>query len=247
MGDNCGAQPGGGDEAVAQRGASREQQTRGLSLDGAAGSAEARSWRQAPSEDTLQRAFSVLMERMELEPEGAVLAYHACAPWRRELEARGFDSKTVQLCSALAGGMESGRLVQIAYLRLNASSGEDERTRYMEACKFLGSWGWEGSLHAWLQAASQEPDTSFLSRGASSTAQCLGLQLLQWAGKPQARYTERHPSLRETSSLPGRSRRVNSVAFSHDGRLVISGSDDMLVTIWITEAGAEVSSFVGVR
>jgi hypothetical protein len=237
MGDNCGAQPGGGDEAVAQRGASREQQTRGLSLDGAAGSAEARSWRQEPSEDTLQRAFSVLMERMELEPEGAVLAYHACAPWRRELEARGFDSKTVQLCSALAGGMESGRLVQIAYLRLNASSGEDERTRYMEACKFLGSWGWEGSLHAWLQAASQEPDASFLSRGASSTAQCLGLQLLQWAGKPQT----------ERCSLPGRSRRVNSVAFSHDGRLVISGSDDMLVTIWVTETGAEVSSFAGVR
>jgi len=242
MGDNRGAQPpGNGDEVAAQGGASPKRQTRGLSVDGAAGPAEARSWGQEPSKDTLQRVLSLLMERVELEPEGAVLGYHACAPWRRELEGRGFCSKTVQLCSALAGGRDVGRLWQIAQLRLNASSGEDERTRYTEACEFLHrSRGWKGSLHAWLQAASQESDASSLSRGASSTAQCLGLQLVQWAGTPQARYPER-------CSLPGHSCRVgvNSVAFCRDGTRIVSGSDD--VKIWDTETAAEVSSFVGVR
>ena len=45
-----------------------------------------------------------------------------------------------------------------------------------------------GSLHQWLQAASQEPDASFLSRGAASTAQVLGLPLVEWVGRPQERY-----------------------------------------------------------
>jgi len=242
MGDNRG----GGDEAVAQRGASRERQTPGLSVDGAARSEEARSLGQEPSADTLQRALSLLMERVELEPEGAALCYHVCAPWRSELEARGFCNKTVQLCSALAGGI--GVLWDFsAHLRLNASlwKTEDERTQFTEADEFLqGSLAWKGSLHGWLQAASQEPDTSFLSRGASSTAQCLGLQLLQRAGKPQARYPERcSPQF----SLPGHSSRVNSVVFSRDGKRIVSGSDDNLVKIWNIETGAEVSSFVGVR
>ena len=38
-----------------------------------------------------------------------------------------------------------------------------------------------------------------------------------------------------------------SVAFSSDGKLVVSGSDDMLVKIWDAETGAEVSWFVGMR
>ena len=236
MGDNRGAQPtGGGDEAVARRGASRERQTRGLSVDGAAGSAESRSWGQEPSADTLQRALSLLMERVELEPEAAALCYLVCAPWRRELEARGFCNKTVRLCSALAGGMGVGRLGQIAQRRLDGS--EDERTRCVEACEFLqGSSGWKGSLHAWLQAASQEPDASFLSRGASSTAQCLGVQLLQWAGKPQGiRGVARGCSLTDHSS------RVTSVAISPDGKRVVSGSADNFVKIWNAETGAVVS------
>ena len=39
---------------------------------------------------------------------------------------------------------------------------------------------------------------------------------------------------------------VNSVSFSPDGRLVVSGADDKLVKIWDSETGAEVISFVRV-
>ena len=58
-----------GDVAAAQGGASRQRQALGLSMDGAAGSAE------GPSEVTLQRALSFLLERTELEPEGAALCF----------------------------------------------------------------------------------------------------------------------------------------------------------------------------
>ena len=37
------------------------------------------------------------------------------------------------------------------------------------------------------------------------------------------------------------------IAFSRDGKRVVSGSDDGLVKIWNTETGAEVRCFVGVR
>ena len=43
-------------------------------------------------------------------------------------------------------------------------------------------------------------------------------------------------------TLTGHSGIVFSVAFSRDGKRVVSGSDDDFVKIWNTETGAEVSS-----
>ena len=40
---------------------------------------------------------------------------------------------------------------------------------------------------------------------------------------------------------------VVSFAVSPDGKRIVSGSGDGLVKIWDAQAGAEVSSFVGVR
>jgi hypothetical protein len=91
----------------------------------------------------------------------------------------------------------------------------------------------------WLQAASQEPDASFWSRGGASTAMILGFPLMQWVAKPQ----ERYPGLCTLTDSAG----VNSVAFSPNGKRVVSGSADNLVKIWNAETGAEVRSFVGVR
>ena len=48
-------------------------------------------------------------------------------------------------------------------------------------------------------------------------------------------------------TLTGHSAPVDSVAFSRDGDLVVSGSWDKLVKIWSTETRALVSSFVEVR
>ena len=97
------------------------------------------------------------------------------------------------------------------------------------------SLGWKGSFQEWLQAASQEPDASFLSRGAASTAQGLGLELVQWDGKPQGSYPGVH-------TLTGHATRVATVSVSRDGKRATSGSEDTLVKMWDTETGAEVSS-----
>ena len=43
-------------------------------------------------------------------------------------------------------------------------------------------------------------------------------------------------------TLTGHLGHVNVVAFSRDGKRVVSGSDDNLVKIWNTETGDEVSS-----
>jgi len=90
-------------------------------------------------------------------------------------------------------------------------------------------------MQEWLQAASQEPNASFLTQGAASTAQSLGLTLVQWVGKPQGRYPGSY-------TLAGHSDIVQAVSVSRDGKRAISVSDDTLVKIWDTETGAEVSS-----
>ena len=167
-----------------------------------------------------------------------------CKSWRRELEARGFCRRTIQLCSALAEDVDADSLRQNALLRLHASSGVDAERADIERADggaFLErSEGREGNLQQWLQAASQEPDASFLSRGAASTAQSLGLVLVRWAGKPQERYPGSY-------SLAGHSSMVQSVALSRDGKRAASASHDMLVKIWNAETGAEVSIFESVR
>ena len=45
----------------------------------------------------------------------------------------------------------------------------------------------------------------------------------------------------------GHSDEVNSVAWSSDGKWIVSGSADKLVKIWDAETGALVSSFWGGR
>ena len=113
-----------------------------------------------------------------------------CKSWRGELEAVGFCGKTAQLCLELAEGGDAARLVENVLRRLHASTGDNaERVLCYDVAQFLtDSLRWKGSLQEWLQAASQEPDESFLSRGAASTAQALGLALVQWVVKPQERY-----------------------------------------------------------
>ena len=118
---------------------------------------------------------------------------------------------------------------------LERTPSPSERALLLDANAFLQrSWGWGATtVHEYLQAASQEPDASFLSRGAVSTAQILGLPLVQWAGKPQGRF----PGL---CTLDGHLSNVRAVAFSADGARIVSGSNDGLVKVWNADTGAEV-------
>jgi len=226
-----------GDVTAAQGGASQKRRTRGLIVGTGAGSADAGSSGQEESwwMDTVQRVLEFLLPLVG--PEGAVQCFHVCKSWRGELQAGGFCGKTAQLCSALAKGGGAARLRQNAQRRLDASSGDDiERAMCLEGVAFLKESSlWKGSVHEWLQAASQEPDASFLSRGAASTAQGLGLALVQWVDKPQGRYSGSY-------SPTGHSNYVESVALSRDGKRAASASRDKLVKIWNAETGAEVGS-----
>ena len=238
-GDTHGKAAASGDVTVAQGGASQKRQTWGLIVGSGAESADAGSSGQDESwwMDTVQRALPLLLPLVG--PEGTVQCFHVCKSWRGELEAGGFCSKTSHLCLALARGRGAERLQQNAQMRLNACSGVDaERALCLDGGAFLAkSLGWTGrSLQEWLQAASQEPDASFLSQGAPSTAQSFGLVLVQWVGKPQGRYSGSY-------TLKGHSKCVRSVAFSRDGKRAASASDDKLVKIWDIETGTEVSGF----
>ena len=189
------------------------------------------------SEDTLQRVLSLVLERVG--PEGAMQCFQTCKAWRGESQARGFCHKTFRLCSLLAKRGELERIAQNALQHLNTSTVEAERVFLKNINAFLQKW-WgrlgayqNGSLHQSLQAASQEPDSSFLSRGSASTAQILGLPLVKWLGKPQGRF----PGLRTLGNLFGP---VYSVSFSPDGTHIITGSGDSLLKLWDAATGAEV-------
>jgi len=51
----------------------------------------------------------------------------------------------------------------------------------------------------------------------------------------------------QVRTLRGHSEEVNSVAFSRDGKWIVSGSSDADVKIWDVATGAEVRYFEGVR
>jgi len=186
----------------------------------------------------------------EMHPRGAVVPVapplslsplerftQVCKPWRWELLARGFCGKTSHLCSALVEVWDAERLAENVRRRLITSTDDDaERALCLDGGAFLNKWlGLEGDMREWLQAASQEPDASFLSRGAASTAQALGMELVQWVGKPQGRYPGWHAPTGHSNVLP-------SVALSRDGKRAASASGDKFVKIWNAETGTEVSS-----
>jgi hypothetical protein len=192
-----------------------------------------------PSDDTLQRVLPFVVEHVG--HDAVAMCSQTCTAWQLELEARGFCRKTIRLCSLLVLDGDVEYLAEKALQRLSASTGEAERASYLDTNAFLQRWlGSEDlSLHQWVQAASQEPDASFLSRGAASTAEILGLPLVHWVGKPEVRY----PGF---ATLTGHGK-VQSVAYSADGNWIVSGSHDKRVRIWDAATGIEVSAFIRVR
>ncbi|KAJ1488719.1 hypothetical protein T484DRAFT_3590872 [Baffinella frigidus] len=195
------------------------------------------------SEDTLQRVLPFLIERVE--PEGAAHLFQVCKPWRREMEARGFCNRTVQLCSAMAGDGDAGVGgwgSRITLRGLDPTMDMDTAARDLcaDANAFLErSFQSKGDLRAWLQAASQETGGSFFERGAASTAECLGLHLVKWVGKPRGRFPG------PLSIVRGHSDIVRAVAFSPDGTRIASASEDELVKIWNAATGQEVRADPG--
>ena len=136
--------------------------------------------RVGPSDDTLQRILPSILEHVGPDVVGP--CYGTCKAWRRELEARGFCRRTWHLCSTMANNTPdatvekssavahmSRSLAQIALSHEDARGRTAERAACLDANAFLQTvWGWGGGVREWLQAASQEPSTSFLSQVSAS-------------------------------------------------------------------------------
>ena len=204
--------------------------------------------------DTLQRVLPFVLANSP--PEQQALCLMTCKTWMEVMEAQGVCRRTLPLCAALAKDTKNGRkrLTMSSTVVKNLSfknlSWASRMAFPLDATAFLQSW-WGtssdpinpsgGTLHEWLQAASQEPDASFLSRGAVRTALALGLPLVHWIGKPQRRFTSAF------YELPSHSSRVSAVAISPNGKRIVTGSTDGRLKIWDAATGVEVSSFAGLR
>ena len=81
--------------------------------------------------------------------------------------------------------------------------------------------------------ASQEPHTGLLSLRAAATAKFFVQPLVHWPSEPQVRFPGQ-------CTLTGHSDWVRSVAYSPDGKHVVSGSDDRTVKVWDAQTGKEV-------
>ena len=169
------------------------------------------------------------------------ILYQTCKTWRKQLSDDGFCMRTFSLCRALADGNSSQTLQRVQATigrQLEQISDKDDTDQ---------AW--------WLDARSLVQRCRVaLDRGPygagyrqprrSRTAPCHGKQLLRqemlgqhlvcWPDKPQVRF----PGL---CTLTGHSSDVRSVAYSPDGKHIVSGSYDNTVKVWDAQTGKEVS------
>jgi hypothetical protein len=194
-----------------------------------------------PSAETSRIILSLVLDRNTQRDELASVipaVYRTCTYWRNELSDEGFHMRTFALCTALSDVAQTLQRVQTTIGRqLELTSDKDEadqawwldaRSLVQRCRRRVGSW----TVWSWLQAASQEPDAP-LSQQAASTARGLGQHLVCWPDKPQVRF----PGL---CTLTGHSEPVLSVAYSPDGKHIVSGSCDRTVKIWDAQSGKKV-------
>jgi len=218
--------------------------------------ASATEKRMRSMEEALSRFLFEHMARSDLV-DVIPVAYRACKSLRNDLVGQGFCMKTFSLCRALASASvrtaDEGeiashreddkrrtetfkRLQTTIAIQIGRSPNQDERAWWLDARSLVqrcNSPGGPGNVWSWLQAASQEPDGP-LSRQAAATAKILRQRLVRWPDKPRVRF----PGL---CTLTGHSREVTSVAYSPDGKHIVSGSYDVTVKIWDSSAGKVVS------
>ena len=166
------------------------------------------------------------------------ILYQTCKTWRKQLSDDGFCMRTFSLCRALADGNSPQTLQRVQGTigrQLGRLPDQDERVWWLDARSLVqrcrrrvGS----GTVWSWLQAASQEPDGP-LSKQAADTAKMLGQHVVFWPDKPQVRFSG-------LCTLTGHSNVVSSVAYSPDGKHIVSGSWDNTVKVWDSQTGKEV-------
>jgi len=194
-----------------------------------------------PSAETSKIVLSLVLDLITQRDELASVipaVYRTCKYLRKELSDEGFHMRTFALCTALSDVAQTFERAQaIIGQQLERVPDEADRAWWLDARSLVQRWRsvvGSGTVWSWLQVASQEQDACPLSWRAAATARSLRQPLVSWPGKQQAR----HPG---QCTLTGHSGDVNSVAYSPDGKHVLSGSDDKTVKIWDAQTGKEVS------
>ena len=194
----------------------------------------------SPSVETSRIVLSLVLDRITQRDELASVipaVYRTCTYWRKELSDEGFHMRTFALCTSLSDVAQTFERAQaLIGQQLERVPDEADRAWWLDArslvqrcCSRVGS----GTVWSWLQVACQEPDGP-LSKQAADTAKMLGQHLVCWPDKPQVRFSG-------LCTLTGHSDSVHSVAYSPDGKHIVSGSYDKTVKIWDSATGKEVS------
>ena len=198
----------------------------------------------SPSAETSRIVLSLVLDRITQRDELASVipaVYRTCKYLRKELSDEGFHMRTFALCTALSDVAQTFERAQaLIRQQLERVPDEADRAWWLDARSLVQRWRsvvGSGTVWSWLQAASQEPDAGPLSWRAAATARSLRQPLVSWPGKPQAR----HPG---QCTLTGHSGYVSSVAYSPDGKHIVSASGDKTVKIWDSSTGKEVSVLV---
>ena len=184
-----------------------------------------RAERTSPSAETLRKVFPLVLAH-SANREGLLSAmpdmYQTCKTWRKELVRRRVlheDVLAVQSTCRWERAQTLQRVQATIARQIGRLPDQDERAWWLDARSLVQRCNFrDGSVNvwSWLQAASQEPDGP-MSRQAAATARMLRQHLVRWAGKPQVRF----PGM---CTLTGHSGDVTSVAYSPDGKHIVSGS-----------------------
>jgi len=206
----------------------------------------------SPSVETSRIVLSLVLDRITQRDELASVipaVYRTCTYWRKELSDEGFHMRTFALCTSLSDVAQTFKRAQaLIRQQLERVPDEADRAWWLDARSLVQRWRsvvGSGTVWSWLQAASQEPDAGPLSWRAAATARSLRQPLVSWPGKPQEVVFFDIPTLGNFSgalsyTLTGHSARVLSVAYSPDGKHIVSGSGDNTVKIWDSTTGKEV-------
>jgi hypothetical protein len=194
--------------------------------------------------ETVRIALSLVLARITKRDALASVIptmYRTCAYWHKELSDEGFHMRTYSLCRELSDVTQTFERVQaIIRQKLHRAPDQTDQAWWLDARSLVqrcSSAVGSGTIWSWLQAASQESDEGPLSWRAAATARISRQSLVSWLSKPKAR----HPG---QCMMRGHSKWVTSVAYSPDGKHIVSGSVDNTVKIWDSTTGKEVSVLV---